>query len=140
MDIKVLSKNIILFLISLAAALTILLYISSSQIERLTKANAALKEEIAMYEALQKESDVNIKALKAQVKETEKICLNRLKARADILHLTSCEKTPGAVSAAAPGHTKGANDVISKAKSDYAIDSINSYFNGLRSQTDNTAR
>lgn len=166
MNINVLSKYIILFLLAVIVVLSVLLAVYSAENKALQKANAVLKEQIALRDAAIGEMDKNIKALQQQVQQAEQICNERLKARNDLLTFLSLEpaynvskngtffpQTPsftidlhngsqtGAETCTAPVQQKnidssaspqndkgGIYEVISKNKSDYAVNAINSYW------------
>lgn len=91
MNINVLSKYIILFLLAVLVVLSVLLAIYSAENKALQKANAVLKEQVALRDAAISEIDKNIASLQEQVKEAEKICDERLKARNDLLTFLSIE-------------------------------------------------
>lgn len=183
MNINVLSKYIILFLLAVIVVLSVLLAVYSAENKALQKANAVLKEQIALRDAAIGEMDKNIKALQQQVQQAEQICNERLKARNDLLTFLSLEpaynvskngtffpQTPsftidlhngsqtGAETCTAPVQQKNkknidyspldsslfvstniqndtgqyakvmSDEVISKNKSDYAVNAINSYW------------
>ncbi len=165
MNINVLSKYIILFLLAVLVVLSVLLAIYGAENKALQKANAVLKEQIALRDAVISEIDKNIASLQEQVKEAEQICNERLKARNDLLTFLSLEpaynvskngtffpQTPSEIdlhngsqtgaetctapvqqknidSSASPQNDKGGiYEVISKNKSDYAVNAINSYW------------
>lgn len=139
MSITSLSKYLILFLFSVLLVLSILFAISSAENKALQKANAVLKEQIALRDTAINEIDKNIKNLQLQVAEAEQICNERLKARNDVLLLLKNKDSPariepaaslnkeqaknGAVSA--PFNTRG---IMDYEKSNIVIDSINSYW------------
>lgn len=87
MNINALSKYIISFLFAVLVVLSILLAIIHAENKALNKANAVLKEEIALKDTAINEIDKNIKSLQQQVADTEQICNERLKARNDVLLL-----------------------------------------------------
>lgn len=87
MNINALSKYIISFLFAGLVVLSILLAIYHAENKALNKANAALKEQIALRDTAINEIDKNIQALQQQVADTEQICNERLKARNDVLLL-----------------------------------------------------
>ncbi len=151
MNINVLSKYIILFLLSVLVVLSVLLAIYGAENKALQKANAVLKEQVALRDAAISEIDKNIASLQEQVKEAEQICNERLKARNDLLTFLSFEPAynvskknssfnidmhfgsqTGAEACTAPVQQKndkgGIYEVISKNKSDYAVNAINSYW------------
>ena len=139
MNINVLSKYIILFLFTVLLVLSIFLAIQSAENKALQKANAVLKEQIALRDTAINEIDKNIKSLQQQVARSEQICNERLKARNDVLLLLKNKDSPariqpaaslnkeqaknGAVSA--PFNTRG---IMDYEKSNIVIDSINSYW------------
>ena len=178
MNITSLSKYLILFLFAVLLVLSILFAISSAENKALQKANAVLKEQIALKDTAINEIDKNIKSLQEQILEAEKICDERIKARENLLTFLSLEpaynvskngvffpQTPSleinlhngsknsSVAGGATELTKKDKDidssvaplpqndrggqsqnnkvaeyeVISKNKSDYAVNSINSY-------------
>ncbi len=91
MNINVLSKYIILFLFAVLVVLSVLLAVYSANNKALQKANAVLKEQIALRDAAIGEIDKNIKALQQQVQQAEQICNEKLKARNDLLTFLSLE-------------------------------------------------
>lgn len=139
MSITSLSKYLILFLFTVLLVLSIFLAIQSAENKALQKANAVLKEQIALRDTAINEIDKNIKSLQLQVAEAEQICNERLKARNDVLLLLKNKDSPariqpaaslnkeqaknGAVSA--PFNTRG---IMDYEKSNIVIDSINSYW------------
>lgn len=170
MNINALSKYIIIFLFTVLVVLSVLLAIMHTENKALNKANAVLKEQVALKDTAINEIDKNIAYLKKQVHEAESICEERLKARENLLTFLSIEPTynvgkNGAFfpqtpslninvidsknSSVAPPATElkqnnnidsspsaqndkvvnkvGVYEVISKNKSDYAVNSINSY-------------
>lgn len=160
MNINALSKYIILFLLAVLVVLSVLLAIYGAENKALQKANAVLKEQVALRDAAISEIDKNIASLQEQVKEAEQICNERLKARNDLLTFLSFEPAynvskknssfnidmhfgsqTGAEACTAPVQQKnidysashqndkgGIYEVISKNKSDYAVNAINSYW------------
>ena len=128
MNINVLSKYIILFLLAVLVVLSVLLAIYGAENKALQKANAVLKEQIALRDAAIGEIDKNIALLKEQIQEAEHICNERIQARKDVvdlLHINPPDlhnavgiKTPTALN-------KG---VISYEKSGIAINYINDYW------------
>lgn len=165
MNINALSKYIIIFLFAVLVVLSVLLAIMHTENKALNKANAVLKEQVALRDTAINEIDKNIAYLKKQVHEAESICEERLKARENLLTFLSIEptynvgkkQTPSEInvhngsknSSVAGGATElkqnnnidsspsaqndkvvnkvGVYEVISKNKSDYAVNSINSY-------------
>ena len=139
MNINVLSKYIILFLFTVLLVLSIFLAIQSAENKALQKANAVLKEQIALRDAAINEIDKNIKSLQLQVAEAEQICNERLKARNDVLLLLKNKDSPASIQPAAslnkeqakngavsaPFNTRG---IMDYEKSNIVIDSINSYW------------
>lgn len=139
MNITSLSKYLILFLFTVLLVLSIFLAIQSVENKALQKANAVLKEQIALRDTVINEIDKNIKSLQQQVADAEQICNERLKARNDVLLLLKNKDSPariepaaslnkeqaknGAVSA--PFNTRG---IMDYEKSNIVIDSINSYW------------
>lgn len=139
MSITSLSKYLILFLFTVLLVLSIFLAIQSAENKALQKANAVLKEQIALRDTAISEIDKNIKSLQQQVADAEQICNERLKARNDVLLLLKNKDSPariepaaslnkeqaknGAVSA--PFNTRG---IMDYEKSNIVIDSINSYW------------
>lgn len=128
MNINVLSKYIILFLFAVLVVLSVLLAVYSANNKALQKANAVLKEQVALRDAAIGEIDKNIALLKEQIQEAEHICNERIQARKDVvdlLHINPPDlhnavgiKTPTALN-------KG---VISYEKSSIAINYINDYW------------
>ena len=160
MNINALSKYIIIFLFTVLVVLSVLLAIMHTENKALNKANAVLKEQVALRDTAINEIDKNIASLQEQVLEAESICNERLKARENLLTFLSIEPTynvgkqqtpseinlhngskKGSVAPPATELTKnnidsspmaqsdkvGVYEVISKNKSDYAVNSINSY-------------
>ncbi len=139
MSISALSKYIILFLFAVLIVLSILFAISSAENKALQKANAVLKEQIALRDTAISEIDKNIKSLQQQVAEAEQICNERLKARNDVLLLLKNKDSPASIEPAAslnkeqakngavsaPFNTRG---IMDYEKSNIVIDSINSYW------------
>ena len=169
MNINVLSKYIILFLLAVLVVLSVLLAIYGAENKALQKANAVLKEQVVLRDTAINEIDKNIASLQEQVKEAEQICNERIKARNDLLTFLSIEPSydvskngtffpqlssftidlhngsqTGAETCTAPVQQKnkknidsspmalndkvGLYEVISKNKSDYAVNAINSYW------------
>ena len=128
MNINVLSKYIILFLLAVLVVLSVLLAIYGAENKALQKANAVLKEQVSLRDAAIGEIDKNIALLKEQIQEAEHICNERIQARKDVvdlLHINPPDlhnavgiKTPTALN-------KG---VISYEKSGIAINYINDYW------------
>ncbi len=87
MNINVLSKYIILFLFAVLVVLSVLLAVYSANNKALQKANAVLKEQIALRDAAIGEIDKNIALLKEQIQEAEHICNERIQARKDVVDL-----------------------------------------------------
>lgn len=85
------SKYFILFLLTVLVVLSGLLIAYSAENKALQKANAVLKEQVALKDAVISEIDKNIASLQQQVSEAEKICNERLKARNDLLTFLSIE-------------------------------------------------
>ncbi len=149
MSIPQLSKYIIIFLFAVVVILSAMLGIYSLDNKLLTKDNTRLKEQVLLQEVAIQEIGENIERLKKQVSEAENICNDRLKARADLLTFLGMEDVSvpysssdiyGAEGTAAPDNNKVGNfetvthnkvvrdEVVSKNKSDYAVNSINSYW------------
>ncbi len=176
MNINVLSKYIILFLFGVLIVLSVLLAVYSAENKALQKANAVLKEQVALRDTAINEIDKNIKSLQLQVAEAEQICNDRIKSRNDVLTFLSFEPAydvskknssfnikalgskTGAETCTAPVQQKNkknidyspldsslfvstniqndtgqyakvmSDEVISKNKSDYAVNAINSYW------------
>lgn len=139
MNITSLSKYLILFLFTVLLVLSIFLAIQSAENKALQKANAVLKEQIALRDTAINEIDKNIKSLQLQVAEAEQICNERLKARNDVLLLLKNKDSPASIQPAAslnkeqakngavsaPFNTRG---IMDYEKSNIVIDSINSYW------------
>ena len=119
MNINALSKYIIIFLFTVLVVLSVLLAIMHTENKALNKANAVLKEQVALRDTAINEIDKNIASLQEQVLEAESICNERLKARENLLTFLSIE--PGAEDRTAPVLPK----VISYEKSNIAIKSNN---------------
>lgn len=139
MNITSLSKYLILFLFTVLLVLSIFLAIQSAENKALQKANAVLKEQIALRDTAINEIDKNIKSLQLQVARSEQICNERLKARNDVLLLLKNKDSPASIQPAAslnkeqakngavsaPFNTRG---IMDYEKSNIVIDSINSYW------------
>lgn len=110
MSITSLSKYLILFLFSVLIVLSILFAISSAENKALQKANAVLKEQIALKDTAINEIDKNIKSLQLQVAEAEQICNERLKARNDVLLLLKNKDSPAVIRPAASLNKEQANN------------------------------
>ena len=93
MNINALSKYIIIFLFAVLVVLSVLLAIMHTENKALNKANAVLKEQVALRDTAINEIDKNIAYLKKQVHEAENICEERLKARENLLTFLSIEPT-----------------------------------------------
>lgn len=93
MNINALSKYIIIFLFTVLVVLSVLLAIMHTENKALNKANAVLKEQVALRDTAINEIDKNIAYLKKQVHEAESICEERLKARENLLTFLSIEPT-----------------------------------------------
>lgn len=91
MNINALSKYIIIFLFAVLVVLSVLLAIMHTENKALNKANAVLKEQVALRDTAINEIDKNIAYLKKQVHEAESICEERLKARENLLTFLSIE-------------------------------------------------
>lgn len=178
MNINALSKYIIIFLFTVLVVLSVLLAIMHTENKALNKANAVLKEQVALRDAVINEIDKNIASLQEQVLEAESICNERLKARENLLIFLSMEptynvgkqQTPSEInlhngsknSSVAGGATElkqnnnidsspsalndkvvnkvGVYEVISKNKSDYAVNSINSYISMFLTHAGNSKK
>lgn len=108
MNITSLSKYLILFLFTVLLVLSIFLAIQSAENKALQKANAVLKEQIALRDTAINEIDKNIKSLQLQVAEAEQICNERLKARNDVLLLLN-KDSPQTIQSAASLKKEQAN-------------------------------
>lgn len=135
MSISALSKYIILFLFAVLVVFSILFAISSAENKALQKANAVLKEQIKLRDTAISEIDKNIKSLQQQVAEAEQICNEWLKARNDVvnfLHINPPNFAQGSKGDISPTANKQLwaveYEVISKNKSDYVVNAINSYW------------
>ena len=133
MNINALSKYIISFLFAGLVMLSVLLAIYHAENKALNKANAVLKEQVALRDTAINEIDKNIKSLQQQVLEAESICNERLKARNDVvnfLHINPphfAQGSSGVTTPSANNKQVVEYEVIGKNKSDYAVNSINSY-------------
>lgn len=133
MNINALSKYIISFLFAVLVVLSVLLTIVHVENKALNKANAVLKEQVALRDTAINEIDKNIKSLQQQVLEAESICNERLKARNDVvnfLHINPphfAQGSSGVTTPSANNKQVVEYEVIGKNKSDYAVNSINSY-------------
>lgn len=110
MNITSLSKYLILFLFTVLLVLSIFLAIQSAENKALQKANAVLKEQIALRDTAINEIDKNIKSLQLQVAEAEQICNERLKARNDVLLLLKNKDSPASIQPAASLNKEQANN------------------------------
>lgn len=134
MNINALSKYIISFLFAVLVVLSVLLAIYHAENKALQKANAVLKEQIALRDTAINEIDKNIKSLQQQVIEAEQICNERLKARNDVvnfLHINPPHFAQGSSGVTTPSTNNKQvveYEVISKNKSDYAVNAINNYW------------
>ena len=131
MNINALSKYIISFLFAGLVVLSVLLTIVHVENKALNKANAVLKEQVALRDTAINEIDKNIKSLQQQVIEAESICNERLKARNDVvnfLHINPphfAQGSSGVTTPSANNKQVVEYEVISKNKSDYAVNSNN---------------
>lgn len=151
MSITSLSKYLILFLFTVLLVLSIFLAIQSAENKALQKANAVLKEQIALRDTAINEIDKNIKSLQLQVARSEQICNERLKARNDVLLLLKNKDSPSSIEPAAslnkeqakngavsaPFNTRG---IMDYEKSNIVIDSINSYWVRYIAQSSNSKK
>lgn len=157
MKMNTVSKYIIIVLFVTSVLLGINIIILNIQNDVLKERNTKLSEMAALRDAVISEMDKNIKALQQQVHQAELICNERLKARNDLLTFLSLEPAynvskngiffpqipslnidmnfgsqTGAETCTAPVQQKndkgGIYEVISKNKSDYAVNAINSYW------------
>lgn len=134
MNINELSKYIILFLFAVLVVLAILLMFYSAQNKRLERENVRLKEMVELRDAAITEIDKNIASLQEQVLEAEKICEERLKARNDVVNFLHIDPpdfahgSKGDLSPPANNKQVAGYEVISKNKSDYAVNAINNYW------------
>lgn len=110
MNITSLSKYLILFLFTVLLVLSIFLAIQSAENKALQKANAVLKEQIALRDTAINEIDKNIQALQQQVADAEQICNERLKARNDVLLLLKNKDSPASIQPAASLNKEQANN------------------------------
>lgn len=160
MNINALSKYIIIFLFTVLVVLSVLLAIMHTENKALNKANAVLKEQVALRDAAINEIDKNIAYLKKQVHEAESICEERLKARENLLTFLSIEPTynvgkNGAFFPQTPseinlhnGSKAGAEDrtapmlpkVISYEKSNIAVNYINNYWSMFTAQSSDSKK
>lgn len=129
MNINVLSKYIILFLFAVLVVLSVLLAVYSAENKALHKANAVLKEQVALRDAAINEIDKNIASLQQQVIEAENICNERIQARKDVVDLLHINPPNFAQSSKGvstpPAFYTG---VIDDEKSNIAINHINKYW------------
>lgn len=131
MNINALSKYIISFLFAVLVVLSVLLTIVHVENKALNKANAVLKEQVALRDTAINEIDKNIKSLQQQVLEAESICNERLKARNDVvnfLHINPphfAQGSSGVTTPSANNKQVVEYEVVSKNKSDYAVNSNN---------------
>ena len=134
MNITQLSKYIILFLFAVLVVLSVLLGVEKASNNTLTKENARLTEMIKLRDAAINEIDKNIASLQEQVLEAESICNERIKARSDVVNFLNINP-PNFAQGSSGVTTPSVNnkqvveyEIISKNKSDYAVNSINSYW------------
>lgn len=141
MNINTLSKYIILFLFAVLVVLSVLLVIMHAENKALNKANAVLKEQVALRDTAINEIDKNIAALQQQVLEAESICNERLKARNDVLLLLKNKDSPKQLQPAASKNIRQAKNnngvtaaplltggIVDDEESIFIIDSINRYW------------
>lgn len=139
MNITALSKYIISFLFACLVVLSVLLAIYHAENKALNKANAVLKEQVALRDTAINEIDKNIKSLQQQVLEAELICNERLRARNDVFLLLNKDspqtiqpaaslKKEQAKNGASPAPFNNLGEVIDYEKSIFVIDNINSYW------------
>ncbi len=149
MNINVLNKYIILFLFAVLIVLSGLIGIYAADNKALQKANAVLKEQVALRDTAISEIDKNIYALKQQVIEAEQICDERLKARNDVLLLLKNKHSPSIIQPAASLNKERAKNgalpapfisggIIDDEKSNFAVDNINNYWGMFLTQPDNS--
>lgn len=131
MNLSAISKYIILFLFAVLVVLSVLLAIIHAENKALNKANTVLKEQVALRDTAINEIDKNIKSLQQQVLEAEQICNERLKSRNDVvnfLHINPphfAQGSSGVTTPSANNKQVVEYEVISKNKSDYAVNSNN---------------
>lgn len=155
MNINALSKYIIIFLFTVLVVLSVLLAIMHTENKALNKANAVLKEQVALRDTAINEIDKNIASLQEQVLEAESICNERLKARENLLTFLSIEPTYNVGKQQTPseinlhnGSKAGAEDrtapvlpkVISYEKSNIAINYINNYWSMFTAQSSDSKK
>lgn len=175
MNISEMSKYVIIFLFAVLVVLSVLLAIMHTENKALNKANAVLKEQVALRDTAINEIDKNIAYLKKQVHEAESICEERLKARENLLTFLSIEPTYNVGKKQTPSNTNWvgnskavphpnrpllqgqvpqkcdsatldldnkvvSDEVISKNKSDYAVNSINSYWSMFTAQSSDSKK
>lgn len=137
MGISQLSKYMILFLFTVLVMLSVLLGIEKANNKKLLKENTRLSEMVKLRDAAITEIDKNIEALKQQVNEAESICNDKIKARDDLYVFLTKDAEPklqnSSLIFAGAGITspylKGEKDeIVTKNKSDYAVNTINSYW------------
>lgn len=137
MGISQLSKYMILFLFTVLVMLSVLLGIEKANNKKLLKENTRLSEMVKLRDAAITEINKNIEALKQQVNEAESICNDKIKARDDLYVFLTKDAEPklqnSSLIFAGAGnpspYLKGEKDeIVTKNKSDYAVNTINSYW------------
>lgn len=134
MSVASLSKYIISFLFAVLVVLSVLLAITQAENKTLQKTNAVLKEQLVLRDAAINEIDKNIASLQEQVLEAESICEERLKARNDVVNFLNinppnfAQGSSGVTTPSAKNKQVVEYEVISKNKSDYAVNAINNYW------------
>ncbi len=139
MPVSKLSKYIILFLFAVLIVLSGLLAIYEAENKVLQKANAVLKEQVALRDAAIGEIDKNIALLKEQIQEAEHICNERIQARKDVMSVLHINPPNFAQSSKGVSTPTALNKgVISYEKSSIAINYINDYWGMFLTQPDNS--
>ena len=109
------------------------------------------QEQIVLRDASIAELEKNINALQLQVIETEKTCNLRIKAREDSFYILNKNRlsqhdcfagvdTAKLSTPAGSIQNKVDYDIVTKDKSNFAINSINNYWNGLLTHTSNNEK
>lgn len=151
MNISALNKYIIIFLFAAIIIVSIMLIIFVQENKTLHKRVAIQQEQIVLRDASIAELEKNINALQLQVIETEKTCNLRIKAREDSFYILNKNRlsqhdcfagvdTAKLSTPAGSIQNKVDYDIVTKDKSNFAINSINNYWNGLLTHTSNNEK
>ena len=151
MNISALSKYIIIFLFSAIIIVSIMLISFIKENKVLHKQVAIQQEQIVLRDASIAELEKNINALQLQVMETEKACNLRIKAREDSFFILNNNRPfqydcfAGVDTAELPTpagsiQNKVYYDIVTKDKSNFAINSINNYWGRMLTYTSNSKK